>query len=225
MMESSSVAVATSSSPEESVSESESSSGSELPDNVILSDLSNAKNVIENIYNLQSQQAAASPGQQDLEIEIAPENPTITVYDSVTIGDNTYLLTGINDFVGYCTLEKTDEGNYNLVEVAWGNSHIQRKPIIDSAGSRHELVYGYNPESSYGTLVLLVTDGNGVEQRFKYELPQSGTYILESEMPDEKSSVHSYEVYDTEGKDVTAQFYEITENEENTFTTSILAMG
>lgn len=223
-MEGSSAVVETSSSSGESVSESESSSGSELPDNVILSDLSNAKDVIKNIYNLKSQQAATSPGQQDQGIETTPENPSIAVYDSVTIGDNIYLLTGINDFIGYSTLEKTDEGNYKLVNVTWGNSHIQNEVINPGGGTRHVLVYGYNPESSYGSLVLLVKDGNGEEQQFKYDLPQSGQYILECEMPDEKSSVYSYEVYDTEGNDVTDQFYEIAENQENTFTTAILAV-
>jgi hypothetical protein len=196
---------------------------SDLPNNVIQSDLSDAKEVIESVYNLQFKDGRTIPPQQDPAMH--PENPDITLYDNVSVGRKTYLFTKINDFIGVSTLEKNDDGTFSLIKVDWGNNNIEWERVTDEAGGTHVLLYGNNPGLTYAELVLLVRNGSGEESEIKLELPESEQYILVCDLPDEKSDTHGYKAFDGEGNDLTDSFHELIATKATSFATCISAMG
>lgn len=211
-------------SSEDGMATAEKTSEAVLPDNVILSDLRNAKDIIEGIYRMEEKNVISLPESEDLGFETVPENAEITVYDHVTIGNHLYLLTCVNDFVGISTLEKQDDGNYRLLKVEWGNNLIEQQFVTDEEGSKHILAFGYNIDSRYATIVFLVKDAVKEEHALRNDLPDSKYYILDCAMPDEVSDVYGLEVYSADGKDLTDTFYDYAEKQDNTFSTAISAM-
>ena len=127
--------------------------------------------------------------------------PTISIYDSVTIGKKTYVLIEIDEDLGQAILIQNPFGRYKLGSLGYGSANF-REGVVQEGEEKYFLFGGRNTGSQIAEVSFSL---DGID--YQLDIPQKERFLVYTEIDPETEAEHwdlgSVMFYNAAGEDIT----------------------